>query len=189
MMSPLSMIEALKDFVSRVDALGISYMVTGSLAMSVYITARTTMDIDVVIEIRSNEAERFANQFLDGYYVNPNSIRRAIDNQSMFNIVNQVQGVKIDCIPRKDDEFSRERFKRRVMATIDDAKFWAITKEDLILAKLMWASESHSEVQFRDISNLVDSGYDLEYVNHWSDRLKLKDTWKALSEWKTQAAK
>jgi len=52
MMSPLSMIEALKDFVSRVDALGISYMVTGSLAMSVYITARTTMDIDVVIEIR-----------------------------------------------------------------------------------------------------------------------------------------
>jgi len=107
----------------------------------------------------------------------------------MFNIVNQVQGVKIDCIPRKDDEFSRERFKRRVMATIDDAKFWAITKEDLILAKLMWASESHSEVQFRDISNLVDSGYDLEYVKHWSDRLKLKDTWKALSEWKTQAAK
>ena len=185
----LSMVEALKDFVSRVDGLGINYMVTGSLAMSVYITPRMTMDIDVVIEIRSNDAERFANQFLDGYYVNPNSIRRAIDNRSMFNIVNQVQSVKIDCIPRKDDEFSRERFKRRVMVSIDDVKFWAITKEDLILAKLIWASESHSEVQFRDISNLVDSGYDLEYVNHWSERLHLDDTWKALSEWKTQAAK
>jgi hypothetical protein len=189
MITPLSMTETLKDFVSRVDELGINYMVTGSLAMSVYITARMTMDIDVVIEIRPTDAERFAEQFVDSYYVNPNSIRRSIDDQSMFNIVNQLYGVKIDCIPRKDDEFSRERFRRRVMASIDDVRFWAITKEDLVLAKLIWASESHSEVQFRDISNLVDSGYDLGYVNYWSERLYLGDTWKALSEWKTQAAK
>jgi hypothetical protein len=189
MIPRFSMTETLKDFVSRVDKLGINYMVTGSLAMSVYITPRLTMDIDVVVEIRPTDAERFANQFSDSYYVNPNSIRRAIDNQSMFNIVYQAQAVKVDCIPRKDDEFSVQRFQRRVMASLDEVKFWCIMKEDLILAKLIWARESHSEVQFRDISNLMDSGYDLEYVNLWSDKLRLGDTWAILDKWKIQAAK
>ncbi len=183
------MTETLKDFVERVDKLGIDYMVTGSVAMSVYITARLTMDIDVVVEIRPADAERFSNQFSDGYYVNPNSIRRAIDHQSMFNIVSLANSVKVDCIPRKSDEFSKERFRRRKMATLDGVEFWAITKDDLILAKLIWARESHSEIQFRDISNLMDSGYDREYVESWRGKLGLNDAWAALNKWKIQAAK
>jgi len=189
MRPPLSMTETLRDFVSRVDQLGVQYMVTGSVAMSVYIPARFTMDIDVVIEIMPADAERFVAVFVDRYYINPNSIRRAVDNQSMFNIVDQKQGVKVDCIPRKSDDHSIQRFNRRLLATIDEVRCWCITKEDLILAKLMWARESHSEVQFRDISNLAESGYDEDYVNTWKDKLRVSDTWSALEQWKIQAAK
>ena len=51
-----SMIDTLKDFASRLDDLGIGYMVTGSFALSAYATARTTMDIDVIIEIGPGDA-------------------------------------------------------------------------------------------------------------------------------------
>lgn len=45
------MLATLGDVIGRLDDLKIPYMVTGSFAMSTYITARTTLDIDVVIEI------------------------------------------------------------------------------------------------------------------------------------------
>jgi hypothetical protein len=183
------MAAALRDVVARLDRLNIRYMVTGSVAMSVYITPRLTMDIDVVIEFSARDAQRFADEFAGDYYVNAASVRRAIERQSMFNIINLPLGIKIDCIPRKPDEFSIARFDRRVMMIMDDVSFWCITKEDLILAKLMWARESHSELQFRDISNLADSGYDLEYVSYWSERIDLNEVWTALDEWKIQAGK
>ena len=189
MTSPLSMAETLRDVVTRLEGLHIKYMVTGSVAMSVYVTPRLTMDIDIVVEIPAGDSQRFANGFSVDYYVNPASIRRAIDRQSMFNIVSLPFGVKVDCILLKRDEFSVARFSRRVMVNMNGMSVWCITKEDLILAKLMWARESHSEVQFRDISNLTESGYDVDYVTLWTEKLRLHDTWSALDQWKIQAAK
>jgi hypothetical protein len=43
--------DTLNDVVVRLNDLGVEYMVTGSVAMSSYVPARATMDIDVIIEI------------------------------------------------------------------------------------------------------------------------------------------
>jgi len=55
------MLATLKDVAERLDDLGIEYMVTGSFAMSSYATARTTMDIDIVLEINSADAIDLSN--------------------------------------------------------------------------------------------------------------------------------
>src|SRR6185369_14583517 len=134
MLSPLSMTETLKDFVSRVDELGIKYMVTGSFAMSVYIPSRTTYDIDVVIEIKADQAAEFERRFSPDYYVDAHSIKRAVDSDSIFNIVSNINGVKVDCIIRKDSEFERAKFRRRQKVDLEGIDFSVSTKEDLILS-------------------------------------------------------
>ena len=71
------LVETLSDVVRRLNALQVNYMVTGSVAMSSYITARTTMDIDVIIDISGSDCRRFEAAFQDDYYVDETSIRNA----------------------------------------------------------------------------------------------------------------
>ena len=77
------MLVTMKDVAERLNDLGIKYMVTGSFAMSAYAKARTTMDIDVVLEISSTDAKRFERRFVGDYYVDELSIVNADRHQSM----------------------------------------------------------------------------------------------------------
>ena len=183
------MVATLKDVAERLDELHINYMVTGSFAMSLYITARTTMDIDMILEISSAEADRFEKKFLNDYYVDASSIRRADQRQSMFNIISNVTGVKVDCIVKKRDRLEDEKFKRRWRSKIGGTEFWVIAKEDLILSKLNWAKDSHSELQFRDIRGLLESGADEKILYESINQMGLTEAWKAFEKWKIQAEK
>lgn len=183
------MVETLKDVAVRLDDLGIEYMVTGSFAMSVYATARMTMDIDVILEISSADAERFEMRFINDYYVDALSIKRAYAHNSMFNIISNLTGVKVDCIVKRSEKFESEKFTRRWLSQIDGVEFWVIAKEDLIISKLQWAKDSHSEMQFRDIRSLIESGVENQFLFSAIDRVDLNETWKSFEQWKTQAAK
>jgi hypothetical protein len=183
------MLATLEDVVTRLDALKVPYMVTGSFAMSTYATARTTMDIDIVMEVASIDAAVFEAKFQGDYYVNAASIRRALEHQSMFNMLSNITGVKVDCIVRKDTRTEVERFGRRRLATLGGVQFWAITKEDLILSKLRWAKDSHSEMQFRDVDKLLESGVDETAIVDQARHEGLNQVWDAFEEWKIQAAK
>ena len=59
----ISMIETLRDFVSKVNELGIEYMITGSYAMSAYGEIRMTRDIDVVVRLRASDLQPFFDSF------------------------------------------------------------------------------------------------------------------------------
>ena len=183
------MVATLADVVSRLDELGIRYMVTGSFAMSIYATARTTMDIDIIVEIGSTKADRFEAKFSPDYYVSAASVRRAEQHCSMFNMLSNLTGVKVDCILRKRDKLESEKFDRRRRATLGAIEFWVIAKNDLILSKLRWAKDSHSELQFRDIRNLVESGVDERVILDQVKSERLQEVWKAFEKWKTRIAK
>jgi len=179
-----SMIGTLRDFVAKANELQIEYMVTGSFAMSAYGEIRFTRDIDVVLQISEDQATRFAQLFMTDYYVSEESVKRAILRRSMFNIINQEHGGKLDCIVMKDTDFARTSFSRRYKVTISGIEFWTTTPEDLIVAKLSWARDTHSEMQIRDIANLTSSEYDSDYVTRWIERLDLWNIWNEVEEWK-----
>jgi hypothetical protein len=184
-----SMIETLRDFVSKANVLGIEYMVTGSFAMSAYGEIRFTRDIDVVLQIAEAQAAGFAQLFMADYYVSEESVKRAILRKSMFNVINQEHGGKLDCIVMKDTDFARTSFSRRYKVTISGMEFWTATREDLIVAKLSWARDTHSEMQIRDIANLTSSEYDSDYVASWIERLDLRNVWNEVEEWTIHRAK
>jgi hypothetical protein len=181
----VSMIETLRDFVTKANALGIEYMVTGSFAMSAYGEIRFTRDIDVVLQISEDQTKHFAQLFEADYYVSEEAVKRAVLRRSMFNVINHEHGGKLDCIVLKDTDFARISFGRRYKVTISGIEFWTTTREDLIVAKLSWARDTHSEMQIRDIANLTSSEYDSNYVTGWIERLDLSNIWNEVEEWKT----
>ena len=183
------MLATLKDVAERLNDLGINYMVTGSVALGVYVPARTTFDVDIVVEMTSADAERFEKRFIPDYYVGAASIVRAGEHRSMFNIINNSTLVKVDCIVKKHDRFEVEKFARRQNAEIAGLQFWVIGKEDLILSKLKWATESHSPRQFEDIDRLVETGIDDHFLSDNIKKMDLRDAWEAFGKWKIQEAK
>src|SRR6266567_4126198 len=166
-------IDIVRDISHRFEQAGIPYMLTGSMAMNYYAQPRMTRDIDVVIAIAPEDVERVAALFRPDYYVNEESIRESLAHESIFNLIHHESVIKVDCIIRKRSEYRRVEFERRQMISILDFTTFIVSKEDLIISKLSWAKDSHSEVQLGDVKNLVATGYNAEYLHRWTRELGL----------------
>jgi len=83
--------------------------------------------------------------------------------------------IKVDCIVRKSSEYRRVEFDRRVAVTIAGFRTYITSKEDLILSKLVWAKDSRSELQLRDVKNLLATGYNREYTETWAEELTVAE--------------
>jgi hypothetical protein len=166
-----SELEVLLDVVARLEGAGIEYMLTGSVAMSVYVEPRMTRDIDVVVELARADAGRVAALFAPDYYVDAEAARSAIAERGMFNLFHLAKLVKVDLIVPADDEFQRHELARRVRHQLGGRPVSVISKEDLILAKLVWAAPTGSAFQLRDVRKLLASGADEPYLREWSAKL------------------
>ena len=103
----------LKDCTERFERLGIAYMLTGSMAMVDYAMMRMTNDIDIVMQLKYNDAQRIINAFEPEYYVPHGRVGSAIETNLMFNLLHQRSLVKIDCVMLKNTEFQKVAFGNR----------------------------------------------------------------------------
>jgi hypothetical protein len=163
-------LEFVKLVVSRLESAGIPYMMTGSMAMSIYAVPRMTRDVDFVIECTPDDASRIAEMFKADCYVDEASVRKAAREHSTFNIIHNEWITKADFIVRKDEEYRELEFGRRQSIDIGDVSVFVVRPEDLILSKLSWSTNGDSELQLRDATSLCASASNLdwEYLNEWA---------------------
>ncbi|MCK4312467.1 MAG: hypothetical protein KAW88_07015 [Candidatus Cloacimonetes bacterium] len=168
-----SELDVLFDVVEKLNELHIDYMLTGSLAMNYYAEPRMTRDIDIIIEIFPKDINRFIDKFQKEYYIAENSVKEAIEQVSSFNIIHNLLVIKLDFIIRKKEEYRKMEFDRKQTIRILDNQINIVSKEDLIISKLYWAKDSKSEKQKNDIINLLQTGYNKEYLIEWLITLNL----------------
>ena len=125
-------LDVLKVVTARLEAGGVRYMVTGSMAANFYTTPRMTRDIDLVVELCDRDISHVVSLFQDDYYIDREMVEQAVRNQSMFNMIHNALVVKVDCVVRKDSEYRREEFARRRM---QDAGV-VLTATNTLLAEL-----------------------------------------------------
>jgi len=168
-------LEFIKEIARRLDNACIPYMLTGSLAMAVYAVPRMTRDIDVVVELEPKDVKRFSSLFSGDCYVDENMVRDAISSRTMFNVIHNQWIVKADFIVRKDDPYHEGEFTRRNHIDIEGTRVAIVAPEDLILSKLVWAKESQSELQTRDVGQLIRGVKDLDwqYLERWAGTLRV----------------
>jgi hypothetical protein len=168
-------LDVLRIVTERLDAAGIPYMLTGSMAGNYYAVPRMTRDIDLVVELSAPDAERVCALFEADFYLEPEAVRDAIADRGAFNLIHEDRVVKVDCLVRKDTEYRREEFRRRRPVAVEGMRLHIVTPEDLIISKLEWARDSRSPLQLADVRSLVAvADLDHDYLSTWLGRLGLE---------------
>jgi hypothetical protein len=159
-------LEFLRLIAARLHAAEIPYMVTGSLALAVWAVPRMTRDIDVVVEVGPADAQRLVRLFADDCVVDEDAVREAIARRGMFNVIHAEWIVKADFIVRKDAAYRKVELDRRRWLEVAGTAIAFVSPED-----------SHSELQRRDVRQLVESVEDLDwgYLHTWAGELGVRD--------------
>ena len=168
------MVSFFHKIVDVLEELKIPYMLSGSVAMGVYILPRATRDFDFVVHLEPRHVDSFVYNFQEGYYCNIDAIKDAVKYQSLFNIIDHSSGYKADFVILKNQEFRQIEFERKVKMEYFDKFVYLVSVEDLLLSKIIWIQDLQSSIQMEDIKNLCQvESIDWLYVNEWIHKLNL----------------
>ncbi|MBO9729406.1 MAG: hypothetical protein J7623_12290 [Chitinophaga sp.] len=160
--------------IAILNQLNIPYMLSGSVAMSLYIVPRATRDFDFIIHIELKDIDSFIANFAEGYYCDKDAIQDAIKHRSMFNIIDHATGFKADFVVLKPDPFRQMEFSRRVQMDFYGQVIYVVSAEDLLISKLIWIQTLQSAIQMDDIRNLTSlESLNWEYIKTWINKLNL----------------
>jgi hypothetical protein len=93
----------------------------------------------------------------------------------MFNLIHNQSVIKVDFVVLKAEPYRQEEFARRRAVTVSGFQTWIVSREDLILSKLYWARDSRSEMQLRDVRNLLAPECELDYLRSRAQQLGIAD--------------
>ncbi|MBU4446158.1 MAG: hypothetical protein L6422_08135 [Candidatus Marinimicrobia bacterium] len=175
---------AMAPVVKAFEELGIPYYISGSIASSVYGTPRSTLDVDMVSDLKPGQVHSFVEMLQSAYYVDEKMILNAIDTCSSFNLIHLETMIKVDIFIAKDSPYQRETFRRRKKDSFDEeddsVEFNIASFEDIILSKLEWckAGGNISKPQWYDVLGVLKvqkNLLDMEYLRRWAAKLKIID--------------
>jgi hypothetical protein len=172
--------EFLRKVTAALEIIGVPYMLTGSLASSMYGIPRATNDIDIIIA-PTREQLLSVIQFFKrmDLYVEETALT-AFGNRTQFNVIDFPRGWKVDLIMRGDREFSTIEFDRRETHEVEDMRLTIAAPEDVVIAKMEWAKLGDSERQLVDAAGVLRmqaENLDLAYIDHWVKTLGLEEQW------------
>ena len=87
---------ALQDLIPIFERLGIAYQIGGSVASLAHGIARTTLDIDMVADIRLEHIAPLVEQAAPLFYIDADEITEAINNIRSFNLIHLASMFKVD---------------------------------------------------------------------------------------------
>ena len=175
MTDPLA--QGLNELSSALTALGIRFLVGGSLASSAHGVYRATADGDLVAMIFPRQAKLLAGALGTGWYADPEMMEQAMKDGRSFNLIHVDSAMKFDIFPAST-EFHDAQLERATATPLPlegAALCLVATPEDILLAKLQWYRDGGevSDRQWNDIVGLISTSasLDLSYIQPWAARL------------------
>lgn len=143
--------------VKAVDESGAPYMIVGAFGGSVFGIARSTNDIDMLVDLQEKDCYAISERFpLPRYYADPEMIKNSIGMGIMFNLIDTEEGARADLVPLKREPEYQIAFNRRVRETFQSPggeifEAWVAQPTDIIIGKLNAWNEGRSDKHPKDI--------------------------------------
>ena len=181
----MEQVEVFLVFTERLEQAGINYMTTGSVASMMYGMPRFTHDLDVVIDLQVNQIDDILAAFpAADFYCPPKDVIQIESRRPLrghFNIIHHGTGFKADIYIHKASELHAWGLSRKKFFELPNAKgIWVAPPEYVIVRKLEYYREGHSEKHLHDIAGMLEISGDLidkEIIQEWVEKLDLAKQW------------
>jgi hypothetical protein len=151
-------------YISRLNNLGVCYMVTGAVASIIYGEPRLTHDMDLVIELSAAEINDFISAFpSEEFYCPPSEVVLVEINRRQrghFNLIHHMTGFKADIYICGQDKLHRWALEHRKNVGLAGEKYWVAPIEYVILRKLEYYREGTSHKHLQDIAGMLELSSD-----------------------------
>ena len=123
------------------EALGVPYLIGGSLASTLHGVARTTLDSDIVADLQPEHVAPFIQSLREEFYLSPTAVVEAVALRTSFNLIHLATAFKVDIFLPTGRPFDLAQMQRAQAELLDattgrTARF--ASAEDTLLAKLAW---------------------------------------------------
>jgi len=181
MPGPRSLVDT---FVSRLEKLEISYVVTGAVASIIYGEPRLTNDVDLIMMMKTEDIERFVQAFPSAEFYCPPvevlkiEIRRP--HRGHFNLIHHDTGTKADIYLAGEDELHQWALSKRRDMVVEGERVRVAPPEYVIVRKLESYREGGSEKHLRDIAGMLELSsqeIDFKQLDDFVQRYGLEKEW------------
>jgi hypothetical protein len=176
-------LRVLREVVTALTQLNITYALGGSWASSLQGQPRFTRDADISVEPFQGKEKALCACFGPDYYLSLEAIQSAVQNRTSFNIINLTVGFKVDLFIQRERPFDRSFMNRRrslELPNFPKQTIAVVTPEDIVLLKLEWfrIGGEVSDQQWKDVLGVLQTQagkLDEEYLTYWAGQLNLTD--------------
>ena len=152
-------------FTRRLNKLGVSYMVSGSVAVIVYGEPRLTHAVDLVAVLDRQHIARLPEAFPpDEFYCPPEEeirLEAEREQRGHFNLIHHETGFKADVYLAGRDPLHAWALARARRIDVDGEPIVLAPPEYVILRKLEFFREGGSEKPLRDVQSILAVSPDL----------------------------
>jgi len=184
----LDLLDFARLLLDAIEASEAEYMLGGALAVMAYAEARSTQDIDVVVNLPVEAVGRFSNELEARQVLVPVDIilDHLLETRADLSLsaVHLQSGHRADIfLMRPGDHLREAALGRRRLIDLGEplGEVHVHSPEDLILYKLRYFAISEQDKHVRDIAAILSAmGDHLEqdYLAAWVGKLGLHNSWK-----------
>ncbi|MGH7544470.1 MAG: hypothetical protein ACREK7_11095 [Gemmatimonadota bacterium] len=151
-----------------------------------YATYRSTIDIDVLVQLTPADVGRLKERFPEpDYHLDEGAARKAIAGKQQFNILHIPSAMKIDVFPVADALARAQIARGESRPVFDDIEARISPPEELIVSKLVYYQEGGSDKHVNDIAAILEISGDLidrERVESLAAQVGVGDVWRQVLE-------
>ncbi len=182
-----ALIETLSEIVGALEATGVVYAITGSVASSVHGEPYSSLDADIVVSSSVEQAALLSARLSPRFYAPEDMLVDAARRSAFTNLVDNRTSLKVDVSFIGEDSFLRATLRRRVRSRIGShpSEFWFVTPEDVILMKLLWRKDTRSQKQWDNalsVARVKGARMDWKYLFEQARQLDIKEDLIALRD-------
>ena len=173
-------------FTRKFNALGLQYMVTGSVAAMYYGEPRMTNDVDIVLVLGPEDTVTLEKAFPQNEFYSPPhevlKIEQARRQRGHFNLIHHESGFKADVYLAGIDPLHAWGLARRQPAQIEADTVYFAPPAYVILRKLQFYREGRSTKHLRDIHRMIHvlgAEWDKQDLLHLVCEHGLQQEWEA----------